>query len=210
MALKKGDFVELNYTGKLKDGTVYDTTDKAVAEESKLPNSDKLKPIIVCIGEGFLMKALEEELVGKELGKVTVSLSAENAFGKKDPKKLELVPMRIFKAENIQPVVGLQVTIDDDPGVVRSVSGGRVVVDFNHPLASQDVDYDIELIRIVADVKEKVEAVLKVLQVPFTDLSLEQDTVTVKMSVEVPDSFKKSLEPELERLTGVKKLVFKK
>ncbi|MCA9478691.1 MAG: FKBP-type peptidyl-prolyl cis-trans isomerase [Nanoarchaeota archaeon] len=147
--IKKGDFVRLNYTGSA-DGHVYDTTVEATAKKEEIYSpKTKYGPVVVVIGERHLIKGLDEGLVGKEAGKHSFDIKDVDAFGKKDAKKLQLVPMKLFAKENIRPFAGLQVNIDDTMGIVRSVSGGRVIVDFNHPLSSKDVHYDVEVEGII-------------------------------------------------------------
>jgi len=76
------DFVEVNYTGKLADGTVFDTTVEAVAHNAGLPHQHGgVKPAIVCVGEKQLLPSLDADLVDKEVGKeYTTILPPESAF----------------------------------------------------------------------------------------------------------------------------------
>ena len=99
------------------------------------------------------MKSLEDQIVGKKQAKHTFSINAEDAFGKKDAKMIQLIPMSKFRQQKIQPIPGLQLNIDGSFGVV-TVSGGRCLVDFNHPLAGKDLVYDVKINKIVEDDKE--------------------------------------------------------
>jgi FKBP-type peptidyl-prolyl cis-trans isomerase 2 len=159
MAIKKGDFIEVEYTGKT-EGQVFDSTSEAVAKEAGLNPKATYKPAIICIGEGQLLKGLDEFLEGKELGKHTVTVPPEKAFGKKDAKLLKLIPASKFKAAKIQPFVGMEVNVDNHYGVVRSISGGRITVDFNHPLASKELTYEVEVKRMVEKPEEQVASLL--------------------------------------------------
>ena len=93
--IKKHDFVEVEYTGRLKeDDLLFDTTDVSKAKEAGLYD-EKMEygPVVVCIGEGQLLKGLEEELEGKETGKdYKIELGPEKAFGKKDAKLIRMIP----------------------------------------------------------------------------------------------------------------------
>ncbi|HIJ11552.1 TPA: peptidylprolyl isomerase, partial [Candidatus Woesearchaeota archaeon] len=83
--IAKGDFIELHYTGKLLDGSVFDTTDEAIAKESGIHSPrTKFGPTIICVGEKQLLPGLDAGLVGKKLGKHTIELQAQDAFGKRD------------------------------------------------------------------------------------------------------------------------------
>jgi len=93
--ISEHDFIEIDYTGKLTDGTIFDTTKEEVAHEANMPHTHgNLKSVIVCLGESQLLPGLDEFLVGKEVGKsLSVTLSPEKAFGKRDVKKVKIVPV---------------------------------------------------------------------------------------------------------------------
>lgn len=92
--VKLKDFISLDYTGKLADGTVYDTTVKKVAEENDLPTEKRIfTPVTICVGENQILPGLDEELIDKEIGKeYTITLPPEKAFGKRDVKKMTSSP----------------------------------------------------------------------------------------------------------------------
>src|SRR3989344_8404871 len=85
---KKNDFIEVEYTGVLKENNlVFDTTHEEIAKKANIYSKEtKYGPRVICIGNGFLIKGLEEDIEKNGLGKRSVELIAENAFGKKDPK----------------------------------------------------------------------------------------------------------------------------
>jgi FKBP-type peptidyl-prolyl cis-trans isomerase SlyD len=162
MAEKNYSFVEVEYTGRLADGSVFDTTDEKIAKDSGLfREKSKYGPVVVCLGAGHLVKGLEDELKGKGAGTFVVSLSADKAFGRKDVRLVQLVPMKKLADSNIRPFPGLQLNIDGALATVKAVSGGRVMVDFNHPLAGRDVVYEVKIIRGVSDDAEKAKAVFE-------------------------------------------------
>ncbi len=175
--ITKGDFVEVEYTGRLKgSNAVFDTTDEKIAKESTL-HEGKMKygAITVCIGEGHLLKGLDAAMQGKEVGKqYTVELSAEQAFGRKNSKLIQLIPTTKFLKEKIQPMPGLQINVDGMYGVVKSVSGGRTLVDFNHPLSGKDIVYDIKVNKKVTDAATKVRTVV--------GLTLQKEDVKVTVN----------------------------
>jgi FKBP-type peptidyl-prolyl cis-trans isomerase 2 len=196
-ALKKGDFIEVEYTGKLKEkGIVFDTTNKETAEKEGIAQPNQVYgPVIVCLGEGHLIKGLDKELEGKQCGKHSVELPPEKAFGKKSAKLVQMIPLRKFKEQNIQPMPGLQVNIDGHMATIKSVSGGRILVDLNHPLSGRDVIYDVDVKRIVAKAEEKIQA--------LADLSFNQKGIKVtlkdgvaqlKLSSNIPAELTKTLE----------------
>src|SRR3989344_5069538 len=120
-AIKHHDFVEIEYTARTKeDNAIFDTTQEDVAKkEGVLDKNTHYHPAIICLGENMMMKAVEDYLVGKETGKsYKIEIGADNAFGKKDAKLLQMIPMNKFRQQNIQPVPGLQLNIDGAYGIV--------------------------------------------------------------------------------------------
>ncbi|RMD58021.1 peptidylprolyl isomerase [Candidatus Woesearchaeota archaeon] len=205
MPIKKGDFVELEYTGRLKDsGEVFDTTDESIAKESGIyQQGASYEPIIICVGEHHILPGIDEFLIGKEPGEFELELPAEKAFGKKKPQLLQMIPMNMFRDQKIRPVPGLRLNIDGAVGIVKTVSGGRVVIDFNHPLSGKDVVYKLKVNRLVTDKKAQVEAILRVLlglRAPQVDV--EGDKVKISLPG-LPDQLLSELKKKIESLVKV-------
>lgn len=211
--IKKNDFVEIEYTGKLKESNaVFDTTQEKVAKENDLydKNAD-YSPLVICVGENHILNGLEEQMIGKETGKeYTFDVGSGNAFGRKDPKLIQLVPANKFRQQNIQPFPGLQLNIDGVFGVVKTVSGGRCLVDFNHPLAGKDLVYNVKINKIVDDAKEKLKSLLKMhLHIKDAEIEIKEDSAVVKLKHKIP----KDAEEEFKRIAnkmiaGIKNLDF--
>ena len=209
------DFVEIDYTGKLLGGTVFDTTNEKVAKEHHLHSKDqKYKPAVICVGERQVILGLDLNLADKELGKeYTLTLPPEKAFGKRDIKLVKVMPMDLFRQHKVQPHPGLQVDVDGEMGLVTRVSGGRVMVNFNHPLAGKDVVYTYTVLRKVTDQKEKVTAFLSgILRLPVEAMKIEvkDNAATVAIPGELPAQISTILAQKLVQLTGLKDILFKK
>ncbi|MFP4117328.1 MAG: peptidylprolyl isomerase [Candidatus Woesearchaeota archaeon] len=161
--VKEGDFVKLEYTGSVKtDGYIFDTTSKDVAKENDIFNAQATYgPVTVCLGKAMVIKGLEDALIGKELGfEGKVEVPPDDAFGKKDPKLMKLIPTSKFKKHNVNPQPGLQVDVDGSMGFIRTVTGGRTIVDFNHPLSGKELEYDVKILNKVTDIREQISSVL--------------------------------------------------
>src|SRR3989344_9383892 len=159
--VKKHDFVEIEYTGRTSESnTIFDTTEEKTAKESNAYDEHTdYGPAVICVGENHLPKALEDQLIGKETGKdYRIEISHEDAFGKKDAKLIRMIPLSKFRQQKIQPFPGLQLNIDGMFGIVRTVSSGRCLVDFNHPLAGKDLAYEVKVKKIVEDNGEKLKS----------------------------------------------------
>jgi FKBP-type peptidyl-prolyl cis-trans isomerase SlyD len=203
--VKKGDFIELDYTAKIKTkDLVFDTTLEADAKKHGIHNDKILyKSLIVKVGQGQLVKGLDAFIIDKTPGNYTVELEPEQAFGKKNAKLLRLVSIKEFHKNQIQPMPGLEVELDGHRGVVRTVNGGRVIVDFNHPLSSQDIVYNIIVKGIVDDPKLKVEAALEMFKIPFENSELVDGKVLVTFKAKIPEEVSKPILEELKKLTDV-------
>lgn len=182
MAVKEGDFIKLEFTGRTKEtGEVFDTTIEEVAEEAGIKVEKKTYgPIPVIIGGGHLLKGLDEAVVGMEEGeKKTVELPPEEAFGERDSKLIQLIPMKEFKKQGIKPYVGMPLTVENHNGRIQSVTGGRVRVDFNHELAGKTLEYEVEIKEITTDDLEKIKSMIK-LHYPNPSLDIEKTEITME------------------------------
>ena len=138
---QNGDTVTVHYTGRLKDGTVFDSS----------VNRD---PLQFTLGEGLLIPGFEQAVLGMSPGESkTAEVSADQAYG---PHREEMV-VEIDRQEfppHFQPEVGQQLQIPQSEGraarlIVTAVSEQKVTLDANHPLAGRDLTFDIQLLEIV-------------------------------------------------------------
>ena len=168
--MEKGDIVKVSYSGYV-DGKLFDTTDEELAKKEGIYNPGmKYGPVTVIVGEGMLIPGLDEALLEMEVGEEReLELPPEKAFGKRDPSKIKLVPLREFKKHGINPVVGMPVTINNQVGRIVSVNGGRVLVDFNHQLAGKTVRYILKVEELVEKPEDIVRELLK-LVIPALDV----------------------------------------
>jgi len=161
MILQKKDFVEINFTGMVKDGETFDSTIKEDLEKLHQGHDHEIesKPFVFCLGEGMFLKSIDDFLIDKEIGKnYEIELSPEKAFGKRNPQFVQMIPLKIFREKNVNPVVGATLNFDGRMGKILSVSGGRVMVDFNHFLSGKTLVYKITVLRKVEDLNEKIQA----------------------------------------------------
>ncbi len=205
MAIKKGDFVELEYTGSLKDGTVFDTTDESAAREAGMHNPDaRYGPVTICVGENHVVEGLDRQLEGKEPGNdYTIEVPPEEGFGKKDAKQIQLISTSKFRKENINPMPGLQVNVDGAVGVIKSVSGGRTLVDFNHPLSGQKLVYKASIKKVVDDDREKLKSLINVrLGLEKFDVEIKDGraVITTEKETGMPHDIEKRISEEIKRL----------
>lgn len=150
---KKGDRVKIRFTGKLEDGTVFDST----ASDTQCGCDDcdcEEKPLELVIGDEEFFIPVEEALISMAPGdKKTVNISSEDAFGDYDGEYVFTIE-RTQLPKDMQPEVGmeLELTDEDDQSVVVTVvevTDKTLTFDANHPLAGENLIFDIELVEIV-------------------------------------------------------------
>jgi peptidylprolyl isomerase len=137
---KKGNKVKVQYTGRLFDGTVFDT-------------SEGRAPLEVVLGSGDVIPGFDEALIGMEPGeKKTVTIPVEKAYGLHDPKMVMEVPLEHVPPD-FSPEVGQRLEVGGTNGeammvVVKEISDTHIYLDANPPLAGQDLIFDLELVEI--------------------------------------------------------------
>ena len=190
MALQKGDFILLDYIAKVKEtGEVFDTTIEEVAKKERLYKEGEIyEPKLVVIGEGWVLKALDESLTNMEVGKTeTVEIPPEKAFGARDPEKVRRVPLRHLTAKGITPTLGMRLEYDGKMAVVRAIGAGRVLLDFNPPLAGKTLVYEVTVKKELETPEEKIAALIH-RRIPAVEAEKFKFTIKAKnVSIEMPE-----------------------
>ncbi|HII79519.1 MAG TPA: peptidylprolyl isomerase [Methanosarcina sp.] len=182
MAIQKGDFIKLNYTGKFEDGRIFDTTDEELAKKEDIFNPHGLYGgDVVIVGAGHTIEGLDEDLEGKEAGySGTVSIPPEKAFGPINSKFIETVSITKLQDRNVHP--GMPVELEGRRGVVSRVIGRRVTIDFNSPLAGKTVTYEYTIEKLLEVDVEKVQGLLA-LYTGIRDMEVEIADGVAKINV---------------------------
>ncbi len=190
MAIKNGDFVRLEFTGKIKEtGDVFDTTHEEIAKEAEIFVENKeYGPIPIIIGGNHLLKAIDEAVIGMKEGESKkIEVTPENGFGNRDPSLIQLIPMKEFKKQGMTPQVGMEITSEGNKGRILTISGGRVRVDFNHDLAGKNLEYDIVISEIIEDDEEKIKSMIQLhyaypnMDFDKTEIKIDGDKVSIKL-----------------------------
>ena len=190
MAIKDGDFVRVNFTGKIKENDeVFDTTYDEIAQEAEIFDENKTyKPIPIVVGGNHLLPAIEKEIVGLEAGeRKTVEVDSDNGFGPRDPKAIQLIQKKKKKKQGMTPYPGMRIQAEGGEGRILTVNGGRVKVDFNHPLAGKDLIYDVEVTEIIEDNEEKIKSMIELhysnpnVDLEKTEISIEDGVVDIQL-----------------------------
>jgi len=193
MPFEKGDFVLINYIAKVKEtGEVFDTTIEDVAKKERLYKEGEIyEPKLVAVGEGWVLKALDESLLNLEPNKTTpVEIPPDKAFGSRDPEKVRLMPLRRLVAKGITPQLGMRVEVDGKLAVVRTMGAGRVQLDFNPPLAGKTLVYEVTVQKKLETKQEKINALIhrRIPAVDITKFTLKMGKKTSKtIEINVPE-----------------------
>lgn len=138
--VKENDTVKVHYTGKLKDGQVFDS-------------SLEREPLEFTMGKGQLIPGFEKGILNMEVNeKKTVTIPAEEAYGAPREELIQEVKKDQLP-EDIKPEVGMGLVSKNPDGqemnlVVAEVKDDTIVVDGNHPLAGKDLVFDLEVVEI--------------------------------------------------------------
>lgn len=138
--VKKGDTVKVHYHGKLTNGTTFDS-------------SAGREPLEFEVGSGMVIPGFDEGVTGMTIGdKKTIHIPADQAYGQKEEHMIMEFPRDRFP-EDMVPEVGMQLNMSNGSGqnfpvVITEVRETVVVLDANHPLAGEDLIFDLELVAI--------------------------------------------------------------
>lgn len=181
MAIQKGDFIKLSYTGKLQNGVVFDTTDANVARENGIYNEKaNYGPETIVVGKGYVVAGLDEDIIGKDIGeKGHVEVPPEKGFGMRRLDLVETIPAKKFK-EKVKP--GMRVQVQGRTGMVESTAGGRVRINFNPALAGETLTYDYTVEELIEGTDKKIDAIMKM----YAGQEMEHKTEGSKVVIEVP------------------------
>ena len=163
MALQKGDFIIIDYVAKVKEtGEIFDTTNEEVAKKEHLyKEGDIYEPKLVVIGEAWVLKALDESLTTMEIGNPTsAEIPPSKAFGDRDAEKVRRVPLRQLLAKEITPSIGLRIEYGGKMATVRAIGAGRVLLDFNPPLAGKTLVYEVTVQKKLETAEERIAAII--------------------------------------------------
>ena len=138
--VESGNQVLIHYTGKLEDGTVFDS-------------SAGREPLAFQVGSGQVISGFEKGVIGMGEGeKKTISILPEDGYGERNDNYIQEVDKKIFDgSEELNK--GQEVSLQNDTGnifrgIVDEIKDEKVVIDFNHPLAGKTLIFDLELVTI--------------------------------------------------------------
>ena len=190
MPVKKEDFALIDYVSTIKEtGETFDTTIEEEARKRNIFREDRIyEPMLVVVGEGWVLKGLDDSLIDLEIGKeTTIEIPPEQGFGLRDPDKISLMPVRRLRKKNVTLHPGAQVEIDGKLAIIRSVGAGRVQVDFNPPLAGKTLIYNLTVKSLIKSKIGKAKALIH-RRIPSVDIKKFNLRITAKrIAVDFPE-----------------------
>jgi FKBP-type peptidyl-prolyl cis-trans isomerase 2 len=195
--MKHGEFIKLEYTGKVSgSGEIFDLTSEEEAKKEGIFKEGQIYgPVLVILGAGMIVPGVEKELETMKPGESKeFNVKPEDAFGKRDPRLIKIVSVTQFTRSEkpFNPVPGMFVSVNGAQARVQSVSGGRVRVDFNHPLAGKELKYNVRVVSIVSGTLDRAKAVLEHYRIS-SETVLETGRLKVKLEKEIPEQATKIL-----------------
>ena len=150
--VKENSTIDVDYEGRLEDGTLFDTSKKEVAEkEGAYAEEREYTPLHVQLGNGSLIKGFESALIGMEEGETkTVTIKAADAYGESKEDLSRTFPKDKERDKELKEGMMLMVNVEERqfPARVLKVTEEEVTIDFNHPLAGKDLTFKLTIIKI--------------------------------------------------------------
>ena len=188
MALQKGDFILINYNAKVKEtNEVFDTTNEETAKKERLQKEGEIyEPKLIAIGESWVLKPLDESFATMEVNTpATVEIPPEKAFGVRDPEKVKQVHIKKLAEKGINPAIGMRIEYGGKNAIIRSIGAGRVLLDFNPPLAGKTLVYDVTINKKLETDEEKIGGLIH-RRIPIVEegkfnFSINNKSLTINM-----------------------------
>ena len=189
MTLERGSLILVDYTAKVKDSNeIFETTREEEAKKSELFDpTHKYEPRLISIGEGWVLKGLDEALAASNIGdKINVEITPDKGFGERDPNKVRMVAQRKLGEKADEVRVGDVIEIDHRTGIVRYVGSGRVQIDFNHRFAGRTLTYDVDVVKKVESDDDKIRSLIK-RRLPLDDEKIKINLKGFTLEIDLPE-----------------------
>jgi FKBP-type peptidyl-prolyl cis-trans isomerase 2 len=148
---KIGDTIKVDYVGTLDDGSMFDTSIVAKAQEGKIfDESRPYEPLTVNLGKNEVIPGFEKALEGmKKWETKKITLTADEAYGQPRPELTQKVPADTFSGSDIKPEVGKTYNFGIAQGTVKEITDTEITIDFNHPLAGKSLTFELTVVDII-------------------------------------------------------------
>ncbi|NIO23029.1 MAG: peptidylprolyl isomerase [Candidatus Aenigmarchaeota archaeon] len=210
--MKQGEFIEIEYVGRVKlTNEIFDLTSEELAKKENIYNpKHTYGPALVIVGSNMVIRGVMKEIEKMEVGEERqFEVSPGEGFGMRNPKMIRVLPISKFIENKINPVPGGYFEIDGMQAKVQSVSGGRVRVDFNNPLAGKDLVYRLKIVRRVEGNKNKVGKLLSYYRIGYSEVRIKERSLVIVSEKPVNPVAKRMVTEMATKWIKVKKIEFK-
>lgn len=140
--VKKGDNVRVHYTGKFDDGQVFDSSDGG-------------EPLAFTVGAGQVIPGFDSAMVGMQIGETKqIVIPPDEAYGQRVEELVQTINRDQFRLEGVEPELGMAIEMQTPQGsiplVITEMTETTVTIDANHPLAGEELHFDLTLVEIAA------------------------------------------------------------
>ena len=179
LAIEKGDFIRINYTGKFEDGTIFDTIDEEVAKEQDIYDENvRYGSYIIIVGAKHVVEGLDEDFIGKDVAyRGTVEVPPEKGYGERRTELVKTYPTSKFTEK---PVQGMRAVVDGKQGTVVMTIGRRARIDFNSPMAGKTLTFDYVIEEKIDDDIDKIKSLLKSYFMTDFDVEIADDVAVIE------------------------------
>lgn len=169
--MKKDSIVWLDYDAWIVEtNELFDTTNEELAKSEDIYSENvKYKPQPLIVGAKTVVKGLDDALLNAEPDKeYELEISPEDAYGKRDPKlvelhtKREIMRLPEFRKGDKDPYVGMQISLKGKMGTITAITAGRVRVDFNNKLAGRTLKYKYKITSSAEKIDEKIMSIIEI------------------------------------------------
>jgi len=176
--IKKNDFIEIEFIG-FHEGKVFDTN---IPEELKKLNPEaKAEKTIIVVGKEMVVSGLDKAFEGKEVGKeFEVDVPYREGFGERKRELVKTIPLHVFHRHKIDPKPGETLILDNAVARIITISGARVVTDFNNPMSGKDLKYKVKIIKKIDDEKEKVKSLFEYYYKIIPEFEIKDGKIVIK------------------------------
>ena len=206
MAIGTNKVVSVNYILKDNEGVIIDSTENSL-------------PFAFISGSEQILPKLEEEVSGMIIGsRKNIKLTASEAYGEYDHKAVQNAKRSQFP-EDFNLEVGMNYVANSPDGkqmpfIITEIKDDDITIDFNHPLAGKELEYEIVLNKIVEKPEEKVSAVFAYYSnADAKSVSIDSAKGSAKITIpsgkEIPQQVKKKISDEITKnVAGIKEVSF--
>lgn len=181
MTYKENDFLKVEFD-MYANNKLVQTTDKKKADEAKIELKVPGAQTIV-LGKQFILKALDDDIITNNKESNILELTPEQAYGKREKDYIKTFPKSAFDEQKLRAIPGMAYDFNGNMGIVKTVVGARIMVDFNNPLAGRDIKLSYKIVGKIDDLKQKLDLVLEViLRLPKGnfEVSIKEKTIVMK------------------------------